>query len=215
MHLHNVQTGTAAAFDSWEQFVETLVKRFQLVSPEHTARDKLAVLQQTKSARAYADLFNAYMLDIPSMHEQDTVDRFIRGLKPELRLQVELRHPATLAETLELAIQVDAFMWQNRYSPHDDSSMSSTRSNVPYSEWQRSGGNNGPQPMELGSAQARSTWRSTPGQYNGSKEQRPSGASLPMCYNCKETGHVRRFCPLRKARQGDDRSQSAYPARQR
>jgi hypothetical protein len=159
------------------------------------------------------------MLDIPSMHEQDRIarfdDRFIRGLKPELRLQVELRHPATLAETMELAIQVDALLWQNRYSLHDDSDMSSTGSIVSYSEWQQSGGNDGPQLMQLGSAQARSTWRSTPGQYNGSKEQQPSGASLSMCYNCKETGHVRRFCPLRKARQGDDCSQSACPAEQR
>jgi hypothetical protein len=220
MYLQNVQQGTAAVLNSWNEFKDALVRRFQLTSPERTARDKLAKLQQFKSARAYADTFNTYMLEIPNMNEQDRIDRFIRGLKPQLRLQAELRRPASLAEAMELAIQVDALLWQNRNSQQSRSFGSRYRSSVPYSyrQQQYNSSNSGPQPMELGCAQSRPLWKRIPGQHRSSGTQPPrSSPTNPQqmrCFFCKQTGHVKRFCPKSsKAAQGHNRFQSAYPRR--
>ena len=44
--------------------------------------------------------------------------RFMFGLKPEIRLHVALKQPASLADAIELAIQVDSLLWQARISLH-------------------------------------------------------------------------------------------------
>ena len=46
------------------------------------------------------------------MHEKDRVHRFLEGLRPEVRIHVELKNPTTLSDAVEWAIQADSLVWQ-------------------------------------------------------------------------------------------------------
>lgn len=79
------------------------------------------------------------------MSENDRIDRFLRGLKCEVRVLVGLQKPSTLMDAIELATQVDSIMWQSRRTSLSGS-YSSTQSHI----------STGPTPMELGAAESNS-----------------------------------------------------------
>ena len=111
-HLAAVQRGVDRPWNTWEDKA-ALITHFTPISPERTAREKLDHLQQGgKSARTYAEQFNLCMLELPDMHEKDRVHRFLEGLRPEVRIHVELKTPTTLSDAVEWAIQADSLVWQ-------------------------------------------------------------------------------------------------------
>ena len=67
------------------------------------ARDKLASLKQTGSVKAYNDLFLGTILEIPTISEEEQLDRYIRGLKEKVYIEVELREPSNLKEAMHIA----------------------------------------------------------------------------------------------------------------
>lgn len=143
LYLAEVERGGVEAYDSWATFKTALLRRFTPIAPEVTARSKLCNLKQTQSVQSYAMEYNKYMLDIPDMNEKDRIDRFLRGLKCDVRVLVELQKPPTLMDAIELATQVDSIMWQARKGPLNGSN-SSSHPHV----------STGPTPMELGAAES-------------------------------------------------------------
>jgi len=179
MHLADVARGIIQDYANWEEFRTDLITRFTPISPERTARQKLVTLKQRQSVRAYAQEFNMCMIELPEMNEKDRIFRFLEGLKPEVRIHVELKNPATLAEAIEWAIQTDSLVWQIKTGPplvgrHP-------RQIVPTT--------NGPVPMELGAMNPRRTVQ--------------KDKNKVVCYYCKGLGHFKRECPkLVKKRPG-------------
>lgn len=101
MHSADVARGVTQEYNNWDEFRTALITRFTPISPERTARQKLATLKQRQSVRAYAQEFNLCMIELPEMNEKDRIFRFLEGLKPEVRIHVELKNPRTLAEAIE------------------------------------------------------------------------------------------------------------------
>jgi len=66
----------------------------------------------------YATEFRSLLLEIPGMQEEEKIDRFIRGLKDNIRMEVELREPADLNEAIKIADRYDsiAFRYQKKVS---------------------------------------------------------------------------------------------------
>lgn len=206
LYLAEVDRGVMVALTSWNAFKDALLRHFVPIAPEKVARTRLYTLKQTQSVQSYANEYNMCMLDIPDMTEKDRVDRFLRGLKPDIRVLVELQKPAMLVDAIELATQIDSIMWQSRKPPFTTKGTSSSFISPRTS---------GPSPMELGNAELNSM--------NGKKrhlivpKQRfqkpfspvrvppvkaglPAGGRRPIqCYYCKQMGHVQRFC-LRRLR---------------
>jgi len=106
-----------------------------------------------ESVQAYATEYNLCMLDIPDMSEKDRVDRFLRGLKVDVRVLVELQKPVTLNAPVELATSIDSIMWRSRRN----SNVSRAHVSGPRH------GTSGPVPMELGSAELEFFWCSLVG----------------------------------------------------
>lgn len=187
-HEQAVAAGKAQPYSSWEEFKKAFIARFTPVDPEVDARERLDRLTQTRSVFAYAQEFNTYMLELPHMDENDRIHRFIRGLKPEVRIHVKLQQPTTLHDAVELAIKADSMVWERGRSFGNTRSFntSSSRGTAP----SRS---NGPAPMELGAVE----------------QQKPKTQPL-KCFYCHKVGHKRLEC---KKRLADMQRDSAATAR--
>lgn len=183
-----VQRGLAQGFGSWAQFKAAFITRFTHVDPESRARDKLEKLYQSRSVFAYAQEFNSCMLELPRMEEHDRIYRFIKGLKPELRIHVRMQNPDTLAKTIQLAIQADEMV--RDVHPFG---MRGMARNVGYSKpfvgRLMAGSSGGPTPMELGAVDAK-----VGRPRRELADQGPPGYSQIKCFCCGKLGHIRRNC---------------------
>ena len=111
---------------TWNEFQTALAEQFRPVNASKLARDRLARLRQTHSVQAYTHAFRSVALEIPQMTEEEKLDKFLRGLKDETRVPVELRGPTTMEEAATFAERVDAIIHRNvtykpRYTPADSS----------------------------------------------------------------------------------------------
>jgi hypothetical protein len=183
MHLAAVARGAAQEYATWAVFREALITRFTPISPERTAREKLATLRQTKSVRAYAQDFNLCMVELPAMDERDRLYRFMAGLKPEVRIHVELQNPTTLEQAVQLSIQTDSLLWQVKKGPNLVGRGGPYRDNT--------NGSSRPQPMELGALETK----------EGKQWRRQRDLSHVKCYNCEQLGHIAWNCSQRKTKE--------------
>ena len=111
-HLQEVQMQHKADFANWAEFKQAFIARFTPIDPEVDARERLSRITQSKSVMAYAADFNALMLELPHMDENDRIWRFVNGLRPQVRMQVKLHSPRTLHDAIEIAIKADAVIWE-------------------------------------------------------------------------------------------------------
>jgi hypothetical protein len=67
-----------------EGFKAALIKKFRPTNVLKTAQDNLAFLKQTENVEDYVDAFQNLALAIPDMNLAEALDRFERGLKPDI-----------------------------------------------------------------------------------------------------------------------------------
>jgi hypothetical protein len=102
---------------SWAEFESDVKQQFTNVNEQQRARDRLADLRQTGSVRDYITQFRNVSLQILDMSAADQLDRFKRGLKDNVRIEVE-RDCSTLEECERIAERFDSihFRARNRLS---------------------------------------------------------------------------------------------------
>src|SRR3954470_21695896 len=103
---------------NWKQFERLLSKKFKPVNATKVAHDTLARLRQTSSVKAYNATFTSTILEIPNISEEEMIDRYVRGLKEKVHVEVELREPTDLEEAMRIADRFDtiAFTYTSRPS---------------------------------------------------------------------------------------------------
>jgi hypothetical protein len=176
--------------------VDALKRQFEPVNSEKLARDKLAALRQERSARDYIHQFRTLVLEIPNISPEEVMDRFTRGLKPNIRKEIELRpssgQPFGFDEACALAERQDALY----YRVMRPSYASMTR---------------GPSPMELGAMSHRLERRRLPPRprlapsrpYGQNRRRTPqpgernSDSRSGSCFFCHKPGHRIATCPER------------------
>ena len=184
---------------TWEIIRTALRKYFVPPNEDRRLQDEWANLRQNGTVFEYVSVLTALAMRIPGLSQTQILDKFIRGLKPKTRIEVELRDPKTPDEAYRLADRFDrivygvkntSFLTQNynRYAPTSGAS-----SNADYSE-----------PMQIDTFRPR---RSGPKNF-----RRPRNQGL--CFTCNKPGHIAVNCPTttrgqptRRAQQGKGRRQ--------
>jgi hypothetical protein len=90
---------------TWDAFTTALRERFQPLSAAALARRQLDVLRQgqNQSVHEYIAAFRRLAVSLPSMHEEDRVHAFVRGLRPAIAQQVLLQRATTVKKAIEVA----------------------------------------------------------------------------------------------------------------
>jgi len=102
MWWRQVKTGGAAEVIDYEAFKKQLCERFLTSDPVGDARDRLAELKQTKSAKSYSSILRSVALNVTDIFAAESLDRYIRGLKSGVTAHVKLHHPRDTEEAPQL-----------------------------------------------------------------------------------------------------------------
>lgn len=151
---------------SWNKFKEFLILEF--IPADHTprARDKLRKLKQTTSVEHYLAEFRNIVLMIGDISEGEKIDRFVEGLKYNVKIEVMKSSVNSFEESARIALNIDSAIWRARRStsgfhPHTP--------NV-----------GGPTPMEIGNVNGAST--------RAHREQRKKDLDKGACFACHKVG---------------------------
>jgi hypothetical protein len=190
---------------TWDQFYKGLVSMFKPVNAKKIARDKLAALKQTHSVAKYNYDISQLFLEIGDIHESEKLDRYVRGLKDKIRLEVELTEPTTLTQAMAKAQRVDGITYHSRMMQdmgsayHNTYTTSANDSNamdvsMVDEEAERSeeelnavGNRNNGQANRIAS-------RANPNRLPISREVFKYCQERRLCLRCKEPGHIARVC---------------------
>jgi hypothetical protein len=97
----------------WYQFQDAIRTQFQAANKSQTARDELSKLSQKKSVLAYTAEFNRLCIRIDNLHYTEKLDRYIRGLKPAIRIEVKKIQPKLFGQAVSIAEQIDNILFEN------------------------------------------------------------------------------------------------------
>ena len=97
---------------NWNEFVAALRTQFRPENWSRRGRDELATMYQysKESVADFLHRFRATCLKIEHLSEEEKLDRFVRALVNDVRLQVELRNPATFNDAALYAERADAVL---------------------------------------------------------------------------------------------------------
>ena len=188
---------------TWDDFVRVIREQFRPEDYGRRGRDELATMRQyaRESVADFVYRFRATCLRVPDLSEAEKLDRFVRALVQEVRLQVELRGPTNFHEAAMFAERADAVI--TRVAGHD--AQKTAKSKQKWGSFQRqpvpmktnvehsASGSGGPEPMELGTTSRRTLSRS---EYEKLRAER-------ACFICKKPGHIARNCPTKKRGSGN------------
>ncbi|KAJ9507622.1 hypothetical protein QJQ45_019189 [Haematococcus lacustris] len=190
---------SVSSFTSWTCFVAAFERQFAPVNRLRHARDRLAALTQTSSVRRYLGEFTALCLEVTDLSPAEQLDRFIRGLKPSVRRELELREPTSFSEASTIADRVDAISYSTSTSRSSYRPPSTPRPPRPETA---------AVPMELDAMLHTSPSRSRGTRL--SDAQRAALRDSKACFYCRKTGHTMKDCPIRPPRPNPGRT--ARPA---
>ena len=214
-YLNTILTGEAAAWFrfiyrnvdpnavTWEA-VKTSIKAY-FVPPNYTRRlrDEWAYLRQTTTVSDYYARLTQLAMQLGEVEEERLVDKFIRGLKPKTRTEVELRDPQTLEEASRIADRFDTIVYHRpSFVPSQSSHQEDTRG----------------EPMQLDTLRMARIDTSTPVQIDAfrtktqpsklrklTNDERAHLRSINACFKCRKQGHMARECPTKTSHPNSDR----------
>jgi hypothetical protein len=167
---------------SWNAFKEALQAQFSPIDPVKVARDELAELKQEGNVRDYTCRFRHLCTLISNLSEAERLDRYVRGLKPRTKREVELREPTTFAEVTKLAEKVDSNFERVTNKP---------KGFFPHPK------KDGPTPMELGVMKGNKPPSKDTKEKHGplTPEEREYRRTHGLCLYCGSDKHLRKDCP--------------------
>jgi hypothetical protein len=182
---------------TWDVFKTLLVANFQPINAAKVARDRLAELRQIGSVDKYNADFRRLILEAGNVSPTEQLDRYVRGLKPKVRMEVELSSPVDLTNAMTQAQRVDNITWSLRSYDHPRGSYSTAPQHAPMElgALQHTSSCDNPS-IDLNATRTSSNRQVSPQRYapSVSKEEFDRCRRLGLCLRCKKTGHTARFC---------------------
>src|SRR5271169_317427 len=173
---------------TWEEVRTALRNFFTPPNKDRRLHDEWAQLRQITTVAEYVGRFYKLGMQLPPMEPTHLLDKFLRGLKPKTRMELELKDPQTLAEAIRLADRFDSIVYRKTV-PLAPSTPSHS-----YSNEFESGG----EPMQIDAMRTKPKTPPTPRATTLKKltaEERTHLRNLGACFRCRRTGHLARECP--------------------
>ena len=159
----------------WESFKLSITSYFRPANSKKQARDQLAALKQRTSVRAYATEFKRLLLEIGNVSKDESLDRFVRGLKFSVRKEVELREPVDLSQAISISERYDSI------------SFALSRNWASANNENPRGGSSVHTPMEINRVKIPKL----------TEELKAELIKEGKCFFCRKAGHMLRDCPIR------------------
>ena len=185
---------------TWNELRTMLKNKYKPINKDDNLRDKLAHLIQKKSVAAYTSQFEKLLTQLPSVSDDEALDRYIRGLKPIIRTEVRLKKPTNLEEAIDFADTFDRATFdpklgrnRNRRDRHGNRNNHGTTSDAPVPmDIDNISLNNLSSILNAFQQQQQQTTRRPP----LSDEVRAACLTNGCCFNCGKRGHRTRGCPI-------------------
>ena len=84
---------------------------FRAPNEDRRLQDEWANLRQFGTVFEYVSVLTALAMQIRGLSDSQILDKFIRGLKPKTRIEVELRDPRSTEEAYRLADRFDRIVY--------------------------------------------------------------------------------------------------------
>ena len=108
------QEGSGSPPTTWTTVKAAFLEAFQTLDAKRIARDNMENLRQRTSVTNYANQFSGLPLEVSHMHSADAIYKVVKGLKPQIRLHVELQRPSTVNDAMRLAQAADSALYYTR-----------------------------------------------------------------------------------------------------
>ena len=138
---------------NWTEFQALIRERYSPIEELKTARANMLSLRQQNSVQEYCGRFQRlHNILATEFSEQLCIQLFIKGLRPEIALHVELREPKTIMEAMSSAQRVEETTRSMQYSmrSHSSRSYQPQRPSYPMRSQPSSSYHHSSAPMELG-----------------------------------------------------------------
>ena len=190
--------------DDWDEFKRSLCRQFRIDNLIRRARDDLYALRQREKEPVldFLHKFRQVCIRINDLSEAEKLDKFLRALNANVRMQVELKEPTTFEEAARYADRADNVLtrvsgqgssgkssWFKGNSSHGGANVAGARNFQPKTS-------GGPEPMEIGTSQVQRK-PLTPTEKQHLRDNHG-------CFYCRKVnaGHYSKNCPLKKNKNG-------------
>lgn len=99
--------------DTWDGFKNAIIKEFIPEDHSRRAREWIKRCKQTGSVYKYISAFRNVTLAVHNVREGEKFDRFVDGLKPNIRIEVMKSNVRTIEDASKIAMRIDSAIWHN------------------------------------------------------------------------------------------------------
>jgi hypothetical protein len=166
----------------YDTFRALLMSRFKAVNASRHARDQLAELKQTSNVRTYAHNMQDLAMQIPNMHDEELMDKFIRRLKPRTRQEVVMREPSSFEQAVQLADRYNSLFSPGFGFNRQLSGTNTSYLRPPILTPVANPSSSGPLPMEIGMVKRKNAPLTL--------KERDRLRKVGGCFYCRQPGHI-------------------------
>ena len=188
-----------AGFSSFQELRDHVFQEFQGRDPADEARANLDNARQRGTVKEYANFIRQQLLYLPNRDDADNLHTFRRGLKHEIDASLAMRRPATFAEAVEAALEVEASLQQRMGDTRYARLNYVARRTAEVPGRGDSSSDSSEDEDELEDEESLNMISSSRGRHGDAREKRLKKLQASgKCFFCEGKGHLARDCPKKR-----------------